>query len=52
MRKCVVCGAYTFSKYHCNKKTIPPHPPRYNPDDKHILLKVKQDIQDGIRRRG
>ena len=37
MKKCPVCGRYTFKDFCpiCNVKTINPEPPRYSPEDKY-----------------
>ena len=37
MRKCPVCGTYTFKEVcpKCGAKTIVPNPPKYSPIDKY-----------------
>ena len=37
MRKCKLCGEYTFSAAcaKCKGKTAPPLPPKFSPEDKY-----------------
>ncbi|MFH1095324.1 MAG: nucleolar RNA-binding Nop10p family protein [Candidatus Micrarchaeota archaeon] len=35
LHKCKKCGKYTISRICCGRGTINPHPPRFDPKDRH-----------------
>lgn len=43
IRKCVNCKLYTIKDVcpRCNSKTVIPHPPRFSPDDKYVIYRVR-----------
>jgi len=42
LMKCVVCGQYTLSDIHCNRRTVSPHP---------IASGVEKNIKERIKMR-
>lgn len=42
MKKCEVCGAYTLSEVHCEKKTKSPHPAAFKPSDRYARYRRKE----------
>jgi Predicted Zn-ribbon RNA-binding protein len=51
--KCPVCKIYTLQNVcpRCGIKTITPHPPKFSPDDKYIILKSKDAYSENLKRR-
>jgi rRNA maturation protein Nop10 len=43
--KCQVCGKYTLSQMHCNKKTVSPHPVTSGVE-KHIKERIKMRLKN------
>ncbi|HDI01030.1 MAG TPA: RNA-protein complex protein Nop10 [Candidatus Bathyarchaeota archaeon] len=44
MRKCVNCGRYTLRQDKCpicGSEVRVPHPPRFSPEDKYVLYRLK-----------
>ena len=39
IQRCVVCSEFTMQAVHCEKKTMPPQPVKYVPDEKYAHLK-------------
>lgn len=46
--KCVVCGAFTMKDVHCDKKTIPPKPAKYSPEDKFGKYRRQAKKEQGL----
>lgn len=44
LKKCPKCKRYTLMKKCpiCNELTVSPHPPKFSPDDKYALLRLKE----------
>lgn len=42
IKRCPQCKLYTIKDIcpQCNSKTISPHPPRFSPEDKHVVYRV------------
>lgn len=50
LRRCARCGAYTLKKDVCPKCGGPlevPHPPKYSPEDKYQLYRIKMKVMAG-----
>ncbi|MCC6041784.1 MAG: RNA-protein complex protein Nop10 [Desulfurococcaceae archaeon] len=50
MRKCTKCGRYTLSKDKCpfcGGDLIVPHPPRFSPEDKYVMYRLKMKLEKG-----
>ena len=43
LKKCLICKKYTFNELcdKCQNRTGSPHPPKYSPDDKYVLYRIK-----------
>jgi|GEM_PF-187826 Predicted Zn-ribbon RNA-binding protein len=50
--KCPVCKIYTLQNVcpRCGIKTITPHPPKFSPDDKYIILKSKDAYSEKFKK--
>lgn len=51
MRKCPRCGRYTLSAFKCpvcGSEVVVPHPPRFSPEDKYVMYRVKMKRLSGI----
>ena len=51
MRKCPRCGRYTLSAFECSvcgSELVVPHPPRFSPEDKYVMYRVKMKRLSGI----
>ncbi len=50
MRKCVKCGRYTLNRDKCpvcGGELVVPHPPRFSPEDKYLVYRLKMKIESG-----
>jgi H/ACA ribonucleoprotein complex subunit 3 len=50
MRKCIKCGRYTLSKDKCpfcGGDLVVPHPPRFSPEDKYVMYRLKMKLEKG-----
>jgi H/ACA ribonucleoprotein complex subunit 3 len=50
MRKCTKCGRYTLSKDKCpfcGGDLRVPHPPRFSPEDKYVMYRLKMKLEKG-----
>jgi H/ACA ribonucleoprotein complex subunit 3 len=50
MRKCTKCGRYILSKDKCpfcGGDLIVPHPPRFSPEDKYVMYRLKMKLEKG-----
>ncbi len=50
LRRCVRCGAYTLRKDVCPRCGGPlevPHPPKYSPEDKYQIYRIKMKVMAG-----
>jgi H/ACA ribonucleoprotein complex subunit 3 len=50
MRKCTKCGRYTLSKDKCpfcGGDLVVPHPPRFSPEDKYGMYRLKMKLEKG-----
>jgi H/ACA ribonucleoprotein complex subunit 3 len=50
MRKCTKCGRYTLSKDKCpfcGGDLVVPHPPRFSPEDKYVMYRLKMKLEKG-----
>jgi H/ACA ribonucleoprotein complex subunit 3 len=50
MRKCTKCGRYTLSKDKCpfcGGDLVVPHPPRFSPEDKYVVYRLKMKLEKG-----
>ncbi len=50
LRRCARCGAYTLRKDACPKCGGPvevPHPPKYSPEDKYQIYRIKMKAMAG-----
>jgi H/ACA ribonucleoprotein complex subunit 3 len=43
LRKCEKCGKYTLKNEcpYCSGKVRIPHPPKFSPDDKYLMYRMK-----------
>jgi H/ACA ribonucleoprotein complex subunit 3 len=43
LKKCSICKKYMFNELcdKCKNRTGSPHPPKYSPDDKYVLYRIK-----------
>lgn len=51
LRRCKNCGAYTLRKDRCPYCGGPlevPHPPKYSPEDKYQLYRIKMKALTGL----
>lgn len=47
LRRCKICGIYTLKKDKCPRCGGPlevPHPPKYSPDDKYQIYRIKMKV--------
>jgi rRNA maturation protein Nop10 len=48
MRKCPSCMEYSLSEMHCGGRSMPAHPPKYNPNDRYAGYRRKEKgMSDG-----
>ena len=50
MRKCTKCSRYTLSKDKCpfcGGDLVVPHPPRFSPEDKYVMYRLKMKLEKG-----
>ncbi len=50
LRRCAKCGAYTLRRDVCPKCGGPlevPHPPKYSPEDKYQVYRIKMKVMAG-----
>ena len=55
MRKCVNCGRYTLKQDKCpvcGSEVRVPHPPRFSPQDKYVLYRLKAKYGLEVAREG
>jgi len=50
IRRCINCKIYTIKEIcpRCGSKTVVPHPPRFSPDDKYVMYRVRMKYPDLI----
>jgi H/ACA ribonucleoprotein complex subunit 3 len=46
-----MCGRYTLSKDKCpfcGGDLVVPHPPRFSPEDKYVMYRLKMKLEKGV----
>lgn len=51
LRRCAKCGKYTLAQDkcpYCGGEVVVPHPPRFSPQDRHIVYRIKMKREAGL----